>query len=406
MTERNRDFMTCEIIKDLLPLYADGICSEESAAQIKEHLEECEECRRKLEHYQASIAQKDTQDAKVDDTLRPMKKVKRKLRRHKWLSVTLGIFLTILLAGLGVLTVGEINGHVISFTTCTNIIRLNYITNQLTKGNTDALLDVLCFRLEDRYAVNGASNYDGMAEYKVQLKKQMDEAYAYYFEGKNITVRLSEVYTYQDANFGEEETYFLMAENGYCYDFYDGETLVLSMCFNSRDGKYSVQEMGKENVYLEQSPSFVLGTLPSDELIKDVVRYASKNRYRRFAEEGHENENTPLTFLLRKFEGEMDENESYGKTLRERTAALYQEGWALKDFMYSVDFYDEELGRWIYKMWFVFENPETGESCMTERCFVSYDCLLYVVKEKPAVILNCTDSVSEEIQEKILHYFD
>ena len=88
--------MTCEIIKDLLPLYADGICSEESAAQIKVHLEECEECRRKLEHYQASIAQKETQDAREDDMLRPMKKVKRKLRRHKWLSVTLGIFLTIL----------------------------------------------------------------------------------------------------------------------------------------------------------------------------------------------------------------------------------------------------------------------------------------------------------------------
>lgn len=37
------------IIFDLLPLYADGICSEESAAAVREHLAECAECRATLE---------------------------------------------------------------------------------------------------------------------------------------------------------------------------------------------------------------------------------------------------------------------------------------------------------------------------------------------------------------------
>lgn len=37
--------MNCEIIKDLIPLYIDECCSEESAALVKEHLESCAECK-------------------------------------------------------------------------------------------------------------------------------------------------------------------------------------------------------------------------------------------------------------------------------------------------------------------------------------------------------------------------
>lgn len=35
----------CDIIKDLLPLYAEGLASEKSRAAIEEHLEECDDCR-------------------------------------------------------------------------------------------------------------------------------------------------------------------------------------------------------------------------------------------------------------------------------------------------------------------------------------------------------------------------
>lgn len=35
----------CEIIKDLLPLYCDGVCSEQSKNAVEEHLEGCEICK-------------------------------------------------------------------------------------------------------------------------------------------------------------------------------------------------------------------------------------------------------------------------------------------------------------------------------------------------------------------------
>ncbi len=39
----------CDVIQDLLPLYADGACSPESRKLVEEHLEECEECAKMLE---------------------------------------------------------------------------------------------------------------------------------------------------------------------------------------------------------------------------------------------------------------------------------------------------------------------------------------------------------------------
>lgn len=38
----------CEIIRDLLPLYQDDICSEKSRNAIEEHIKECESCRTSL----------------------------------------------------------------------------------------------------------------------------------------------------------------------------------------------------------------------------------------------------------------------------------------------------------------------------------------------------------------------
>ena len=37
--------MDCNIVRDLIPLYIDGVCSDESADVIEEHLKECSSCR-------------------------------------------------------------------------------------------------------------------------------------------------------------------------------------------------------------------------------------------------------------------------------------------------------------------------------------------------------------------------
>ena len=46
----------CEIIKDLLPLYHDEICSEESKVAVENHLYECEDCKNYYEKLKGSDA--------------------------------------------------------------------------------------------------------------------------------------------------------------------------------------------------------------------------------------------------------------------------------------------------------------------------------------------------------------
>ena len=47
--------ISCEIIKDLLPLYFDDVCSDDSKSLVDEHLETCNECKSRLQLIEMSL---------------------------------------------------------------------------------------------------------------------------------------------------------------------------------------------------------------------------------------------------------------------------------------------------------------------------------------------------------------
>lgn len=61
--------VSCQIIKDLLPLYHDDVCSEESKEMVEGHLALCEHCQMELERIQADIPvlEKNRIDHTADD---------------------------------------------------------------------------------------------------------------------------------------------------------------------------------------------------------------------------------------------------------------------------------------------------------------------------------------------------
>lgn len=63
----------CELIKDLLPLYADEVCSEESRKAVAEHISQCDECRKELEKMGQHIAIGVNKDISV------IKRIKRRV---------------------------------------------------------------------------------------------------------------------------------------------------------------------------------------------------------------------------------------------------------------------------------------------------------------------------------------
>ena len=54
----------CSVIRDLLPLYADEVCSEESRALVQEHLQECSGCSEILRRLQETEIEEGLQDEK------------------------------------------------------------------------------------------------------------------------------------------------------------------------------------------------------------------------------------------------------------------------------------------------------------------------------------------------------
>ncbi len=93
----------CEIIRDLIPLYDEKLCSAESAALVEEHIKTCAACQGLLEKLPR------TEPPKADtDALKPFVKVKRRLRARIIALIALGVVLLAVLIPVGYLTVNQI----------------------------------------------------------------------------------------------------------------------------------------------------------------------------------------------------------------------------------------------------------------------------------------------------------
>lgn len=69
--------MKCEIIKDLLPSYIDGLTSSESNLEIEEHFNNCPQCKEVFEQMKAEV-EVETTNYNIEE-IKPFKKVNRKV---------------------------------------------------------------------------------------------------------------------------------------------------------------------------------------------------------------------------------------------------------------------------------------------------------------------------------------
>ena len=86
--------MKCEIIRDLLPSYVDGLTSAESNQEIEAHIEACEACRRVLEQMQEEVQAKEEKEGRK---INPFRKFNRRMRR----AVAMAVVICIGVGGFG-----------------------------------------------------------------------------------------------------------------------------------------------------------------------------------------------------------------------------------------------------------------------------------------------------------------
>lgn len=93
----------CNVIRDLLPLYADEVCSEDSREMVEEHLSTCQECKQELEDYCYNTG---LPEVSADVA---MKKFKKKMNKKnlKKIVVSVIVCLAVILSGTYILFIPE-----------------------------------------------------------------------------------------------------------------------------------------------------------------------------------------------------------------------------------------------------------------------------------------------------------
>ena len=63
--------LPCKVIEDMLPLYYDGVCSQETTDLVMTHLNDCPQCSRVFHelHFEINCSEESTED------LQPLKKI-------------------------------------------------------------------------------------------------------------------------------------------------------------------------------------------------------------------------------------------------------------------------------------------------------------------------------------------
>lgn len=77
----------CNVIKDLLPLYADEVCSEDSRKMVEEHLSSCKECKQELEDYRYNTGLPEVSTDAV------MKSFKKKMNKKNFVKIAVSVVL-------------------------------------------------------------------------------------------------------------------------------------------------------------------------------------------------------------------------------------------------------------------------------------------------------------------------
>ncbi|MCB2300060.1 zf-HC2 domain-containing protein [Clostridium tagluense] len=97
--------ISCELIKDLLPLYYDDVCSNESRTTVEEHLLECDTCKKYLDSMNSDLIQTNAEKAEEQAKSNILKGIKKKLLRKNVMISAISVIcaIAVLLGGFSLI---------------------------------------------------------------------------------------------------------------------------------------------------------------------------------------------------------------------------------------------------------------------------------------------------------------
>ena len=395
--------MKCELARDLIILYAEDLCSQKTAEDLKAHLEQCPECSKRLEEYKKELEDNKTENTVTNDEagredLKPMKKVKKKLVMGKVKIAILCVILAVIIGGLGFLSFGQITNECMSFSVLADTAKIYSVCKSLADGDTEPFMDIIAYRIADQYTVNGSQELENFDAYIAKVEADVKNASEYYFAGKNVRVRIQGIDQYPYAE--EEPTD--SSNTDIMIGFYEKNELLYELAFGKvSEGKFIIYELPKNG-----APTFTTSLLPYYDANLDIcLHFATKKTYNDLVEGTTDKAGAGLALAVTT-EGTDEEKETYRNRIMEKMQILCDAGWYYKEVMYFVDEYDIDAGKWIYKVWFMVEEQSSGNIVMVEQKFHYFGQQLYVIENSPAVVIGDGEEIPEDIREQLLWLFE
>lgn len=181
----------CEIIQDLLPLYHDKVCSEESSKLVENHLNECENCKKIASTMEIEFeVPKEPEHQKINAGF---KNGFRKIKKRFALIIACILILTPVLVITARLITNQVNKEGICFTNIDEIRFVKKFLKNIKNGNYEEAFSVYD-RSADYYSI--VTTHEPYSPYdfydKIDINGEIwyidksDEMYEYYNAGEDI----------------------------------------------------------------------------------------------------------------------------------------------------------------------------------------------------------------------------
>lgn len=350
-------FMKCDIIRDLLPAYCDGLCSEETSREIEAHTAECTECADMIRSMKADIDVPANADTAPQA---PFKKLRRSSVRKTTTIIIISICTVILILGTALLTVGQImkQSYIPSFDTIISTYKAKYVVNKLINGDIDGFMSYLT-RYDTAASGLDLSKEEQADSYRRELYTKLYEAWE---KGKitdtNIYSQYEFTQSYPNSNLIEicvtiqfEElptTYIYLAEYGSKYMLTNMFTGIETLAFPE---KYAEYEQFISNIEYISNP---------------VYGYSFRN----FSNFFLETEPPTGEFISKRFSDSKDsDNAEYSEALLRRLTEYTDSDISCKKIYVSDLHFDNNIKMYTTDVSMIFLDPETNKHISYSQTF-------------------------------------
>lgn len=404
----------CKMVEDLLPLYTEEMCSQETSAIVEEHIAQCASCMEKYENYQQELEtmMENGQAERKEQTekeLQPMRKVKRKLRKSRWLARILAFILIVVVGKVAMMTYGQF--HPGTFTNFEQIVekaKITRILNEMSQGDYEGFLNCIEYNSEQPIEATDNSDSSSQTSSKTYTAKELlRQSMETHFTDKDIKVDWVGTGYHSVTAYGIEKTELeidagiSINEVRFYFTFTKRGAGRYSVIYSAdiETSAYSALDMDRFDdvlYYIQHNTFHEKSLLLISANVEEAYQYMLENNKEKIQEKL---QHASMGFDINKPDSSMKPLEvrhAYEEAIQNRLYQLYQKGYYLKSCYAKAAIYDIDIAMPKREIIFLFENQENKDNIMLLQEF-NYGYGYKITGQPPVLSGNVPENVEPEL---------